>query len=147
MELLLSNEQENIRNKIIINSCDLEFYLDSIISLHYCHNDEDIIFDFWDRILANLSLKNKIDIFKKIKFPNECENFQKDICKFLNDFRILRNIAAHQLYLSDGTNKILNNQTLLNLFSNYPNSYDEKISKIRDMLKFLFKYKFKESKK
>ncbi len=116
---LLSSD--DVAGRIIRDVATLEWELELLLTRYFTAQER---FDeFWELILARFSFQQKIDILRKMSFPKRMKS-QPNAVKSLHKFRKLRNILAHNAYISENElDSIYHDNEIMVFLSDYPKSY------------------------
>ena len=116
--LLVSDE---VAGRIIRDTAELEANLDLMLTGYFSSHER--FFEFEDIILSRLSFQQKIDILRKMSFRTKMKS-QPNAVNSLEKFRKIRNILAHNAYISDEKlNSLQSDNEIMRILSNYPKSY------------------------
>ena len=116
---LLSSDE--VAGRIIRDVATLEWELDLMLTRYFTAQEK--FYEFGEIILSRFSFQQKIDILKKMSFPARMKS-QPNSVRSLNKFRKLRNILAHNAFISDKElNSIYSDNEIMAILSDYPKSY------------------------
>jgi len=116
---LLSSDE--IAGRIIRDVATLEWELDLMLTRYFTAQDR--FNEFCEIILARFSFQQKIEILRKMSFPARMKS-QPNAVKSLDKFRKLRNIMAHNAYISDKElDAIYHDNEIMTFLSDFPKSY------------------------
>ena len=112
---------DDVAGRIIRDVATLEWELDLMLTRYFTAQDR--FYEFWEIILARFSFQQKIEILHKMSFPARMKS-QPNAVKSLNKFRKLRNIMAHNAFISDKElDAIYHDNEIMAFLSDYPKSY------------------------
>jgi len=120
-ELLRLLSSDEVAGRIIRDVATLEWELDLMLTRYFTAQER--FEEFHEIILNRFSFQQKIDILNKMSFPARMKS-QPNAVKSLMKFKKLRNILAHNSYISDRElETIYSDNEIMEILSGYPKSY------------------------
>jgi len=121
--------------RIIKDFAQLEWLLDLVLTRYFTAQER--FYEFGELFIARLSIVQKIDILRKMKFHKQMIS-KKNLVLSLEKLRKFRNILAHSSSLTDNQLKnILSDNELLILLKNFPDNYQKEIKANKNRLNCL----------
>ena len=121
-----------VRGRIIQDVASMEFNLDVLISIYFTRDDRHSLFH--STIMDKMAFSQKIEILREIVKGKPYKS--AEVVQRLNRIRKLRNAIAHTNVLST-YEKIFKDEGIINILSNYPESYKNEIEAIKRQLRRL----------
>lgn len=122
----------DVRGRLIQDVAFIDILLGVIISMYFTRDDRHLLFH--STIMDKMAFYQKIEILREI--VNGKPYKSAEVVQRLNRIRKLRNAIAHTNVLST-YEKIFKDEGIINILSNYPESYKNEIEAIKRQLRRL----------
>jgi len=122
----------DVRGHIIQDVAFIDILLSVVISMYFTKDDRFSLFH--NTIMDKMGFSQKIEILQEIVKRKQYKS--AEVVQRLNRIKKLRNCIAHTNFLST-YEKIFKDESIINIISNYPESYEKEIETIKRQLRRL----------